>query len=316
MATAVQFGIGLPNGFPHGEVNPAVCLEVAERAEEYGYDSVWAGDHIIFHIPRLEIFTTLAAVAARTRRVRLGPAVLLLCLRNPVHVAQSVVTLDHLSGGRFILGVGVGGEHPKEFAASGVPVNQRGPRTDEALEVLHRLWTHPPMTFSGTYYRYDALTLLPPPVQHPYPPIWIGGRSEAALRRTVRFGQAWAPAFVTPEKLQEGKERLATLCRASGRDPQTVQTALYCFANVNNTREQAWAEAGDFLSRNYNMPAAPFTRFVICGTPAECIAHTRRYLDAGAEHLIVRFASFAPLQQLQRWTEDVLPALRAAGQSG
>ncbi|MEW6300197.1 MAG: LLM class flavin-dependent oxidoreductase [Thermodesulfobacteriota bacterium] len=310
MATEVKFGIGLPNGFPHGEVNPALCLEVAERAEEYGYDSVWAGDHIIFHIPRLEIFTTLAAVAARTRRVQLGPAVLLLCLRNPVHVAQSVATLDHLSGGRLILGVGVGGEHPKEFLVSGVPVNQRGPRTDEALEVLRRVWTEPAVTFSGKYYRFEEITLLPAPLQQPHPPVWVGGRSEAALRRTARVGQAWAPAFVTPEKFQEGRERLAALCRESGRDPRTVQSTLYFFANVSSSREQAWAEAGAFLSKNYNMPAAPFARLAVYGTPAECVAHTRRYIDAGAEHLIMRFASFDPLQQLERWTKEVLPALR------
>jgi probable F420-dependent oxidoreductase len=316
MGTGVKCGIGLPNGFPHGEVNPGLCLQVAERAEEDGYDSVWAGDHIVFHIPRLEIFTTLAAVAARTQRVQLGPAVLLLCLRNPIHVAQSVVTLDHLSGGRLILGVGVGGEHPKEFVVSGVAVNQRGPRTDEALEVLRRVWTESTVTFSGKYYRCDELTLLPPPLQRPHPPIWIGGRSAAALRRTVRFGQAWVPAFVTPEKFQERRERLAALCRESGRDPRTVQSALYFFANVNSSRERAWAEAGDFLSKNYKMPAAPFARLAVYGTPAECLAHTCRYIDAGAEHLIVRFASFDPLQQLERWTKDVLPALRAGVRSG
>src|ERR1041385_4995214 len=138
MSSAVKFGVGLPNGFPRGEIHPTAFLEVAERAEAYGYDSVWAGDHIVFHIPRFEIFTTLAAVAARTKRVKLGPGVLLLCLRNPVHVAQAVATLDHLSEGRFVLGVGVGGEHPQEFLASGVPESERGARTDEALEIVRR----------------------------------------------------------------------------------------------------------------------------------------------------------------------------------
>ncbi len=310
MPPASKFGIGLPNGFPRGEVNSTLFLEVAERAEEYGYDSVWAGDHIVFHIPRFEIFTTLAAVAARTKRVQFGPAILLLCLRNPVHVAQSVATLDHISGGRFVFGVGVGGEHPKEFLASGVPVNQRGPRTNEALEVLRRLWTEPVVTFSGKYYRCDEIAVLPAPLQKPHPPIWVGGRSEAALKRTAQYGQVWAPAFVTPEKFQEGRHRLATLCSESGRDPQTVRSAVYFFANVNTSRDQAWAEAGEFLSKNYNIPSTPFARLAVYGTPEECIARTRRYLDAGAEHIVIRFASFNPLQQLERWTKDVMPALR------
>src|SRR5260221_14530269 len=112
MSSAVKFGVGLPNGFPRGEIHPTAFLEVAERAEAYGYDSVWAGDHIVFHIPRFEIFTTLADVAARTKRVQFGPAVLLLCLRNPVHEALSVVSFDHIHGGRFTISGGFDGEHP------------------------------------------------------------------------------------------------------------------------------------------------------------------------------------------------------------
>jgi probable F420-dependent oxidoreductase len=310
MSSTAKFGIGLPNGFPRGEINPTAFLEVAEQAEADGYDSVWAGDHIVFHIPRFEIFTTLAAVAARTKRVQFGPAVLLLCLRNPVHVAQSVVSLDHMSGGRFILGVGVGGEHPKEFMASGVPVNQRGPRTNEALEVLRRLWTEPAVAFNGKYYHFDEISMKPAPFQKPHPPIWIGGRSEAALRRTAKYAQAWAPAFVTPEKYREGLAQLAGFCREYGRDPQDVQPTMYFFANVADTKEQAWAEAGEFLSKNYNIPAKPFERLAVHGSPQECIAWTRRYLDAGAQHIVIRFASFDPLRQLARWTKDVMPGLR------
>jgi len=310
MSVTVKFGIGLPNGFPRSEINATEYLEVAAKAEEYGYDSVWGGDHIVFHIPRFEIFTTLAAVAARTTRIHLGPAVLLLPLRNPVHVAQAVATLDHISGGRFIFGVGVGGEHPKEFMASGVPVKERGARTNEGLEVLCRLWTGEKVAFSGKYYRFDEIAMLPTPVQRPHPPIWVGGRSEGALRRTVKFGQAWAPAFVTPERFLQGRARLDALCREAGRDPKDVQSAVYCFANVGTGREAAWAETGAFLSSNYNMAAKPFERLAIHGTSEDCITHTRRFIEAGAEYIVVRFASPNPVQQLKRWTEEVMPGLR------
>ena len=309
--SAVKFGIGLPNGFPRGEINPSLFLEVAEHAEDAGYDSVWAGDHIVFHVPRFEIFSTLAAVAARTKRVQFGPAVLLLCLRNPVHVAQQVVTLDQMSGGRFVFGVGVGGEHAKEFMASGVPINQRGPRTNEALRVLQRLWTEEDVAFSGKYYQFDSITMRPFPAQKPHPPIWVGGRSEGALKRTAKYAQMWAPAFVTPERFQKGREQLAALCQEYGRNPTEVGSAIYFFANVADSREQAWAEAGEFLGKNYNMNADPFARVAVHGTPEECTAHTKRYLDAGAQHVVVRFASFSPLQQLARWTQEVIPALRS-----
>src|SRR5262249_61855632 len=114
-------------------------IRFAERAEALGYDRLWAGDHVVFHVPRYEIFTTLAAVAARTRRISIGPGVLLLCLRNPVHVAQAIATLDHLSGGRFVLGVGVGGEHPKEFEASGVAVKERRAGAGRAPSPLEKV---------------------------------------------------------------------------------------------------------------------------------------------------------------------------------
>jgi probable F420-dependent oxidoreductase len=309
MATGVKFGIGLPNGFPRGEPN-TVFLEVAEKAEAYGYDSVWAGDHIVFHIPRFEIFATLAAVAARTKRVRFGPAVLLLCLRNPVHVAQSVATLDHLSGGRFILGVGVGGEHAKEFMASGVPVKERGGRTNEALEILHRLWTGLAVAFQGQYYCFEEISMKPPPLQKPHPPVWVGGRSEGACRRTAAYGQAWVPAFISPGKYQAGWQTIEGLCRERGRDPQEITKALYLFVSVDADPARAREQAEAFLSANYNMPFAPFERYTVMGRPEDCVVSLRRYLAAGLEHVIVRFASFTPLRQLDLWTQEVLPALR------
>src|SRR5438552_2237292 len=152
------FGLGLPNAFPVGEPN-LDFLRVAERAEQLGYDMLWAGDHVVFHIPRLEVFTTLAAIAMRARRLRFGPGVLLLCLRNPVQVAQAVATLDHLSGGRFVLGVGVGGEHPKEFEASGVRVQERGARTDEALDIVRKLLTEAEIDHQGRFWTLRGMSM-------------------------------------------------------------------------------------------------------------------------------------------------------------
>jgi len=308
-STAVKFGIGLPNGFPRGEPNMAF-LRVAEEAEAWGYDSLWAGDHVVFHIPRFEVFTTLATVIARTKRVQVGPAVLLLALRNPVHVAQTVATLDYLSAGRFVLGVGVGGEHPKEFMASGVPLSERGARTNEAIEVLRRLWTEPSVAFQGRYYRFEEISVKPPPLQKPHPPLWIGGRSDAALRRVVAFGHAWVPGFVTPKAYRAGWEKIEALCRRSGRDSGEIVRALYVFVCVAADATAARDEAAAFLSRNYNMSFAPLERYTVMGTPEDCVTAVRRYLEVGPQHVILRFASFDPVRQLELWTKEVLPALR------
>jgi probable F420-dependent oxidoreductase len=303
------FGLGLPNAFPVGEPN-LDFLRVAERAEQLGYDMLWAGDHVVFHIPRLEVFTTLAAIAMRARRVRFGPGVLLLCLRNPVQVAQVVATLDHLSGGRFVLGVGVGGEHPKEFEASGVRVQERGARTDEALDIVRKLLTEAEIDHQGRFWTLRGMSMKLRPRRRP--PVWVGGRAEATLRRVVARGDAWFPGFVTPERYREGLERLDTLCAEAGRDPAAIERALYLFVSVGLDRARARDEAAEFLSRNYNVPFAPFERYVVTGRPEECVRSVRRYLDAGAKHLTVRFATSDPLRQLELWSAEVLPALRGS----
>ena len=204
MKHPLSFGLGLPNGFPIGEPNLDFVV-FAERAEALGYDRLWAGDHVVFHVPRYEIFTTLATVAARTRRISIGPGVLLLCLRNPVHVAQAVASLDRLSGGRFVLGVGVGGEHAKEFEASGVALRERGARTDEALVLLKKLLREPSVDHNGRFWtlRGVSMTLRPQRL----PAVWIGGRSPAALRRVVAFGDAWLPASSRPSDTARGSRR-------------------------------------------------------------------------------------------------------------
>jgi len=303
----LRFGLGLPNAFPLGEPN-LDFLRFAEQAEELGYDSLWAGDHIVFHIPRYEIFTTLAAVAARTRRVTIGPGVLLLCLRNPVHVAQAIATLEHLSQGRLLFGVGVGGEHAKEFAASGVAKSERGARTDEALDIVHRLLTEAEIAHEGRFWtlRGIAMTLKP----RRRIPVWVGGRVEATFRRVVRHGDAWFPGFVTPEAFRAGSARIDELCRAQGRDPRTIERGLYLFVNVDRDADRARRSVEDFLSRNYAMPAKPFEPYFVAGTPAQCIDAVRGYLAAGARHLTVRFATRDPLEQLEHWSREVLPALR------
>jgi probable F420-dependent oxidoreductase len=303
----LRFGLGLPNAFPSGEPN-LDFLRFAERAEELGYDALWAGDHIVFHIPRYEIFTTLAAVAARTRRVAIGPGVLLLCLRNPVHVAQAIATLDHLSGGRFLFGVGVGGEHAKEFAASGVLKSERGARTDEALDVVRRLLTEPEITHAGRFWNLQGISMTLKP-RRPIP-VWVGGRVEATFRRVVRRGDAWFPGFVTPDTFRAGSARIDELCREAGRDPQTIDRALYLFVNVDSDADRARRSVEQFLSRNYAMPAKPFAPYFVAGTPSQAITAVGSYLAAGARHLTVRFASGDPLGQLELWSRDVLPALR------
>ncbi|RMF84279.1 MAG: LLM class flavin-dependent oxidoreductase, partial [Nitrospinota bacterium] len=159
MQQRFAFGVNIGSGGSSGEE----ILSLAEQAETLGYDSFWTGDHIAFHTPILDSLTLLAMVAARTRRLIVGTAVYLLPLRHPTVAAKITASLDYLSGGRFIFGVGVGGENPKEFEACGVPVRERGRRTDEGIEIVKKLWTESHVTYQGKYFQFSDVTLEPKP---------------------------------------------------------------------------------------------------------------------------------------------------------
>jgi len=169
----------------------SAVLALARRAEAAGFDSLWTGDHVSFYIPILESLTLLSFVAAATERVKLGTAVYLLPLRHPTTTAKVAATLDVLSGGRLVLGVGVGGEFPPEFTACGVPVAERGSRANEAIGLLRRLWTESGVTHEGRHFQLGPVSIDPKPVQAGGPPILVGGRLPPALRRAGRLGDGY-----------------------------------------------------------------------------------------------------------------------------
>ncbi|HEY4909519.1 MAG TPA: LLM class flavin-dependent oxidoreductase, partial [Methylomirabilota bacterium] len=192
----VEFGVLLPTreAVMSGRMETAPLLTMAERAEAAGFDSVWIGDSITAK-PRHEPLTLLAAVAGRTKRVRLGTAVLLPALRNPVVLAHIVATLDRIAEGRVILGVGIAGDAPairKEFEAVGVPFERRVGRFLELLEICQALWRRDGVSFRGKHFTLDDVTMDPKPHRPGGPPIWIGGSGPTALREAARF-DAWFP---------------------------------------------------------------------------------------------------------------------------
>ena len=187
----VEFGIGLRR-LDHVAAD-------AREAEALGYEYVCTGEHVFFHGPVGNGLIALAAAAGATERIRMMSTITLAPLYPAALLAKQVATLDQVSGGRFSLGVGVGGEFPKEFEACGVPVGQRGARTDESLDILGRLCGEDNLRYEGRFNTLSGVTLGPKPVQQPHPPIWISGRSEAAMRRCARFGTGWLPYMYTPE---------------------------------------------------------------------------------------------------------------------
>jgi alkanesulfonate monooxygenase SsuD/methylene tetrahydromethanopterin reductase-like flavin-dependent oxidoreductase (luciferase family) len=252
--------------------------ELCRRAEETGADSLWAVDHLYWPHPINECLTTLAIAAAATRRPTLGSCILQLPLRHPAAVAKQVTALQHLSSGRFILGVGVG-SHEAEYVRAGVDFHRRGRLMDEGLAVIRDAWAAADQP-AGSY-RQEPWS--------PRVPIWIGGSSVAARRRAAAVGDGWAPLFLTADDYGAALGALRQETEEAGRDPDAVEPAMVVFARVGSDG-QAPPEGARWLSDLYGVPAKAFERYLVAGPPEACAAALSRYVEAGARHIIVMVA--------------------------
>lgn len=297
--------------YPDGVPSAEWWWRFAERAEALGFDSLWAGEHVLFHTDTVSATVLLAGFAARTRRIRLGTAIYLLPLRHPVLAAKELVTLDHVTAGRLIVGVGVGGEYAAEFEACGIPLAERGSRTDEAIDLLRRLWREERVTAVGRHFRLDDVTLTPRPHQPGGPPLWIGGRSDAALRRTARAGDGYVPHLMTPARYRASNERLDALCTEAGRDPAAVERALLIYVNIDDDRDRAVRAASAELTRIYGRPFGDLVeRYAVVGPPDECAATIAEYQAAGVQHFVLNWA--CPREEVLGQMERLAQLLRHA----
>ena len=281
--------------------------------DELTYDSLWVGDHIAFTSPVLDPMTQLAQAAALSSKLLVGTGIYLLPLRAAAVAAKQTSTLDHLSEGRFIFGVGVGGEFPGEFAACGVPVTQRGARLEEGINVVRALWRGEPCSFNGRFNQFEDVQMQPGTYLPGGPPIWCGGRSAAALERIGRIANGWMSYVVTPEQYRDGLARIAEGATGVGRCLGEMGTSHLLFARMSDSREQALDDAAAILSKRYAMDfRRPADRYAALGTPADMLAFMRQFHDVGVRHFILNFLGTPAEQtaQAEQFAVEVLPALR------
>lgn len=301
-----RFGVLLPTFDPlHTGHTPAV-VDGARRAEELGFDAGWVGDHLWGHAPWLDATVALSAAAAVTERLTLGFSVMLLGLRPPAWAAKQIQSIDALSGGRLILGVGVGGEYPEEFEAAGVDVAQRGKRVDETLSVLPDLLLGRRVDYDGETVAIHSNPLAPAVPQ--LPRILIGGRSDAALQRAARFGDGWLPMWLSADELLERATHLRELAAARGRPEPSI--TLLTLVHVDEDLERSRREAAEHLQGQYRLPLHVVERWAALG-PREHVAETLQpYLEVGVSELILMTLGRDPLGQYERLA-DVCAMLRA-----
>jgi probable F420-dependent oxidoreductase len=299
LSTAPRIGVLLPNFDAVGSGKPLPIVAAARLAEELGFDAAWVGDHLACPAPGLDAPSCLSAAAAVTDRISLGISVMLLGLRQPAWSAKILATIDHLSGGRLVLGVGVGGEFPVEFEAAGVPVRQRGARLDDALHVIRDLLTGRPVEYEGRTLTVSAPSLQP--AMAAPPPIYVGGRGEAALNRAARHGDMWLPMWLTPERVAERAQTLAELAEREGRP--TPGIALLIGVHIDDDRARARAEAELHIRGQYRMGLEKIEHWTLLDSVDGAVEQLEAYTDAGVQEFLFMALGREPLRQYERLAE-------------
>ena len=317
--TGPKLGILLPTrGLLLSESRPGdanLVLDLAKKVEDGGLDSVWVGDSLTAK-PRLEPLSTLAAIGAQTKTVRLGTAVLLMALRHPLLLAQTMGTVDLISGGRLIIAAGAGGafneEQQQEWHSVGVNATQRARRLEEMVQIIKSLGQGGPVTFQGRHFELDSTEMLPLPANPGGVPILLAchGRSPARtaqIRRAARWADGVISISDTPEEYAQMVGEIRETAAEFGRDGGALEASMYLTVNMDSDTARGAAEAEEWLTGYYGANIWG-TRWGPFGDGERVKERITEYVAAGAETVIVRFASFQPERQLDAFLEQVAPA--------
>ncbi len=340
MSRALEFGVNLNNREPliAPDYDLGMLLELSEAVEEHGFDSAWVGDSL-FSKPRWEPIVLLAAISQRTSRVRLGTSCMVSSTRNPLYLALEWATLDRISGGRTILGTGMGNPEEgvrREFEALGLDYAKRAAIFEEGLEVIRALWTEGSVTFHGEHFSYEGVgfysgTEMGPlmPLQTP-PPIWVVSnprlkgdappevmrrRLDTACRRILRHGDGWMTCCRAehPEELVEQLGWIARTADEMGDDSSRLVISYQVTMNIGDSEEEARRAFGDYISRYYPelSKAMDLSNWGPVGTPEQIAGWIRAFAEAGVHHFVCRFGAIDQFGQVERFAKDVLPLFSA-----
>ncbi len=297
------------SGWPFGNEGPDALWEWVDTAEQSGIDSVWLTDRVVSDRLNVEPVVALSFIAARTSRMLIGTSVLALPLRQPTILAKEIATLDFLSGGRVLPAIGLGTEDQREYEAAGVERADRAARTDEMVEVMRLLWSGEPVTYRGRFYSLTDVVVQPRPVRPELPPIWVGGRSQAALRRVARLGDGWLASQVTPEEVAAGKATINELAQENGRaidDDHHGVILTVCFAD---SRAEAERLAEPYLIPGRGRTDVRPERLDGLGSVADVTALLDEFVGAGATKFVLRAACPPEMmgEHLRVLVDEVLP---------
>jgi len=296
----VGVGFGL---FRLGLPSATTIVEVAQKAEEWGLDSFWLSDHLLAPSPELDVVATLALLASHTTRIKLGPSVFLLNLRHPLIAAKSFATLDYLSHGRMVMAVGTGA-NLADYAACGIPTEGRGRRLDEGIIILRKVWTEPGASFHGKFFDFENATIEPRPELRTHNDsgtidIWVGGRSDAALKRTARFADGYFASFQTPQEFSSSMATVRAYAEQFGRANARIESGLILLCRLAATRARAIEDMRPVVTamgRGSDM----FVQRTLYGSPADIIERLQEYVALGLDKFVLW-----PVAEPAAWAQQI-----------
>jgi probable F420-dependent oxidoreductase len=298
-----KFGVHLRGSVddPHG------FSEQCRNVEELGFDSVWLADGLTRYMP--EPFELLACASMSTTRIKLGTCIYVLPVRHPLVTAELSATLDQLSGGRFVFGIGVGWKE-EEFKAVGVPFSKRGRVADECLQVLLQAWTGSVIDYHGDFFQIEGVRMEPRPKQKPHPPIWVGGNGKAAAQRAARFADSWIPTDCTVEEYEKGRVLLRQACSEINRDINELKTASHLMVIIDRDQHEADRLARE-VAGSLNEKVEELKKWSIVGDLKEVARRLEEYNAVGVSYHVLNFATkVRDEERIQLFAREILPSFK------
>ena len=289
----------------------------AAQAEELGFDHIWLGDSVtVLDKARGDCITTMAALAARTEKIKIGAVPMLPALRNPVLLAHALATVDVISKGRLVLGVSVGPVRDyiqRQFAACGVPPQEKAGRLSESIEIMRRLWSEKTIDYDGRYFKLHEVGILPHPVQKPGIPIWVvADRNENGFKRVGRLGDGWVTLAHNAEQFAASRRKIDQYAKEHNRAGACPVSALYATFNIDRDGDRARREGWRWMENFFQQPKEKISyHFTIFGTPEECANKLKGYPEAGLTTIIARIASDDVRGQTSLLLRELKPRLEA-----
>ncbi len=309
------FGIAVQNFTAYPEMpNAKALVEYGVKMEQLGFDSIWVWDHVLLGVepnfPIIESLTLLTAIAARTKKIKLGTGILVLPLRNPVILAKQLGSMDLLSDGRLLMGM-ASGWYRREFDAVGVPFEKRGKIMDENLDILTRFWTEDMVKGEFTNHKIPAGVMYPKPMQKPRPPILIGGYVDVVLKRAALSGDGWLTYFYRPESFAKSWAKIRSFAKEGGKDPDSLLNAAQLPIMIGKSRAAIESQMMEWLGKEWDYASwSESTKdSAILGTVDECVAQLKEHQAAGVQKLIFVPYKYDP-QQIDIIAREIIPQLK------